>query len=55
MLFLQLWPFFYSEHGGHLWPHYDEPFPHLIHADEAIREHIRGRSGTDPSRDAVDE
>jgi SAM-dependent methyltransferase len=56
VLFLQLWPFFYSEHGGHLWPHYDEPFPHLVHADEAIRDKIRGRSGTDRSRaDAVDE
>ena len=56
VLFLQLWPFFFSEHGGHLWPHYEEPFPHLTHADDAIREHIRGRSGTDRSRqDAVDE
>jgi SAM-dependent methyltransferase len=56
VLFLQLWPFFYSEHGGHLWPHYDEPFPHLTRSDEAIRTHIRGRSGTDRTRDdAVDE
>ena len=56
VLLLQLWPLFYSEHGGHLWPHYDEPFPHLVHTDEAILEHIRGRSGTDRTRDdAVDE
>jgi SAM-dependent methyltransferase len=56
ILFLQLWPFFYSEHGGHLWPHYDEEFPHLRRTDEEIREHIRGRRGTDATRrDAVDE
>src|SRR5437763_3641574 len=55
VFFLQLWPFFHSEHGGHLWPHYDELFPHLRHADAAIREQVRGRRGTDPTRDAVDE
>ena len=56
ILFLQVWPFFYSEHGGHLWPHYDEEFPHLRRTDEEIREHLRGRRGTDASRrDAVDE
>jgi SAM-dependent methyltransferase len=56
VLFLQLWPFYYSEHGGHLWPHYDEPFPHLVNTDDAIRDRIRGRSGTDRTRDdAVDE
>lgn len=55
ILFLQLWPFFHSEHGGHLWPHYDDGFPHLLHTDAEIREHVRGRRGTDPSRGAVDE
>jgi SAM-dependent methyltransferase len=55
ILFLQLWPFFYSEHGGHLWPHYDEPFPHLLKNDAQIRQHLNGRRGTDPSRDALNE
>lgn len=55
VLFLQLWPFYYSEHGGHLWPHYTESFPHLRHTDAEIREHLSGRRGTDPTRDAVDE
>lgn len=54
-LFLQLYPFFASENGGHLWPHYDEPFPHLVHSTEEIREHIAGRRATDPTRDALDE
>jgi SAM-dependent methyltransferase len=56
ILFLQLWPFFYSEHGGHLWPHYEETFPHLLRDDAEIRDHVRGRRGTDATRDdAVDE
>jgi SAM-dependent methyltransferase len=55
VMFLQLWPFFPSEHGGHLWPQYDEPFPHLLHNDSDIREQVRGKRGTDPDRDAVDE
>jgi SAM-dependent methyltransferase len=54
-LFLQLWPFFKSEHGGHLWPHYDDPFPHLRRADEDIVDDVAGRRGTDPSRPADDE
>jgi SAM-dependent methyltransferase len=55
VLFLQLWPFFYSEHGGHLWPHYDEPFPHLLRTDEEVRAYLVGRRATDPTRDAGDE
>ena len=55
VLFLQLWPFYYSEHGGHLWPHYDEPFPHLRRTDEEVRADIVGRRATDPTRDAGDE
>jgi SAM-dependent methyltransferase len=55
VLFLQLWPFYASEHGGHLWPHYDEPFPHLLRKDEEILEHVEGRRGTDPRRSADDE
>lgn len=55
VLFLQLWPFFFSEHGGHLWPHYEEPFPHLLHTGEEIRGHLTGRRATDPTREALDE
>jgi len=55
VLFLQLWPFFYSEHGGHLWPHYGEPFPHLMRTDADVRSHLVGRRATDPTREALDE
>jgi SAM-dependent methyltransferase len=53
--FLQLWPFFDSEHGGHLWPHYDGPFPHHLRRDEQILEEIEGSRATDPRRAAEDE
>jgi SAM-dependent methyltransferase len=55
MLFLQLWPFYHSEHGGHLWPHYDGSFPHLLRGREEIETHITGRRATDPTRDGLDE
>jgi SAM-dependent methyltransferase len=54
-LFLQLWPFYESEHGGHLWPHYEGPFPHLLRTDEQILREVDGRQGTDPRRSADDE
>src|SRR3954451_2729609 len=54
-LFLQLWPFFHSEHGGHLWIHYEDPFPHLTRDDATILEETKGKRATDPSRPADDE
>lgn len=54
-LFLQLWPFYDSEHGGHLWPHYDGPFPHLLRSEEEILSDIEGKQATDPRRTAEDE
>jgi SAM-dependent methyltransferase len=54
-LFLQLWPFYDSEHGGHLWPHYEGAFPHLLRSDEQILQEVEGRQGTDPRRAADDE
>jgi SAM-dependent methyltransferase len=54
-LFLQLWPFYDSEHGGHLWPHYEGPFPHLLRSDEQILNEVEGQQGTDPRRSADDE
>jgi SAM-dependent methyltransferase len=54
-LFLQLWPFYGSEHGGHLWPHYEGPYPHLLRRDEEILTDIQGKRATDPRRSADDE
>jgi SAM-dependent methyltransferase len=53
--FLQLWPFFDSEHGGHLWPHYVGPFPQHLRRDEQILDEVEGNRATDPRRTAEDE
>ena len=50
VLFLQLWPFYDSEHGGHLWPHYEGPYPHLPAPRRGDPERRRGpaRHGSAP-------
>jgi SAM-dependent methyltransferase len=55
VFFLQIWPLYYSEHGGHLWQLIPEPFPQLQMPPYAIERRIQGRLGTDRSRDALDE
>ena len=40
LLYIQVWPLFYSEHGSHLWPWFDQPFPHLRLDDADIRSHV---------------
>lgn len=55
VLFLQLWPFYGSQHGGHLWQSIDEPFAHLDRSPFQVEEELRGKRGTDPSRSADDE
>jgi ubiquinone/menaquinone biosynthesis C-methylase UbiE len=37
VLFLQVWPLWFSEHGSHLWPFFDETFVHLTRSPEEIR------------------
>jgi SAM-dependent methyltransferase len=53
--FLQLWPFFHSQHGGHLWLTTDQPFAHLLHSPFSIEQRLKGEPATDPSRPADDE
>lgn len=55
VFFLQLWPFFNSQHGGHLWLAIDEPFAHLTRSPFAIEHELKGEPATDPSRPADDE
>jgi SAM-dependent methyltransferase len=55
VLFLQIWPLYFSQHGGHLWQSISEPFPHLQHPPHILERRIGGRHGTDRSRDAIDE
>jgi SAM-dependent methyltransferase len=37
VLFLQLWPFFYSERGSHLWDWFPDGFHHLAQHEDEIR------------------
>jgi ubiquinone/menaquinone biosynthesis C-methylase UbiE len=46
LLFIQIWPLFYSEHGSHLWPWFDEPFPHLRLSDAEIQDTLVSRTGS---------
>jgi SAM-dependent methyltransferase len=55
VFFLQLWPFFGSQHGGHLWQSIDEPFVHLKRSPFELEQELKGKRGTDPSRPADDE
>lgn len=56
VLFLQIWPLYFSEHGGHLWISYPtESFPHLVRSDDQIENDIVLKPATDPTRAAVDE
>ena len=48
VLFLQLWPFFLSERGSHLWDWFPQPFHHLLSSDDEIEEVMtRDRNGDD--------
>jgi SAM-dependent methyltransferase len=55
IFFLQLWPFFYSQHGGHLWLTIDEPFAQLTRSPFEVEAALKGEPATDPSRPADDE
>ena len=55
VLFLQLWPFYSSQHGGHAWMTNPEPFAHLRRSPFEVEQALRGRQGTDPTRAADDE
>jgi SAM-dependent methyltransferase len=53
--FLQLWPFFGSQHGGHLWQNVEQPYAHLTRSPFELNDFLRGKGATDPSRPADDE
>ena len=55
VFFLQIWPLYYSMHGGHLWYSIRKPFPHLRMTDDEIHAAVEGKTATDPRREAWDE
>lgn len=42
LLFLQIWPLYFSQHGSHLWPWYPEGYAQFQHSDAEIEDRIRG-------------
>ena len=45
LVFLCIWPLWYSEHGSHLWPWFDTPFAHLEMSDDELSDQLRQRTG----------
>jgi ubiquinone/menaquinone biosynthesis C-methylase UbiE len=45
LLFVQIWPLFYSEHGSHLWPWFETPYPHLRLGCDELESQLRERTG----------
>ena len=41
VLMIQLWPFFYSEHGSHLWDWLPGGFSHLMLSSDEVAERLR--------------
>jgi SAM-dependent methyltransferase len=41
LLFVQIWPLYWSEHGSHLWPWYPEGYAQLDHDDAEIEGRLR--------------
>lgn len=47
LLFIQIWPLFYSEHGSHLWPWFGEGFAHLKLGEEELKRELLERTGSE--------
>jgi SAM-dependent methyltransferase len=48
VLMIQLWPFFHSEHGSHLWQFFPEGFVQLLRDDSELEAYVRANPGPDP-------
>lgn len=48
VLFLQLWPFYRSERGSHLWEWDPTPFHHLLRHEDEVLTNIRASDRHDP-------
>jgi hypothetical protein len=45
---IQIWPFFHSQHGSHLWQYFPEGFVQLLHSQEEIEAAVRADPGPEP-------
>ena len=49
VLFLQVWPFFHSKHGSHLWDWFPEGFVQLLHDPAAVDREVRAHPDKGPA------
>jgi SAM-dependent methyltransferase len=48
VLMIQLWPFFHSQHGSHLWQYFPQGFVQLLRSQEEIESMVRAEPGPEP-------
>lgn len=48
VVMIQLWPFYHSQHGSHLWQYFPEGFVQLMRDDADIEAAVRENPGPDP-------
>lgn len=49
MLMIQLWPFYHSKHGSHLWDWFPEGFGQLLHDPFEVERRVRDESDRGPA------
>lgn len=49
VLMIQLWPFYHSKHGSHLWDWFPDGFPQLLLDDDTIATAVRSNPDVGPS------
>ena len=48
VMMIQLWPFYHSQHGSHLWQYFPEGFVQLLRDDADIESAVRENPGPEP-------
>lgn len=48
LLMIQVWPFYFSQHGSHLWQYFPDGFEHLLRSPEELEQEVRERPGPEP-------
>ena len=45
---LQVWPFFHTQHGSHLWQYFPQGFMHLLRPRAELIKAVRAEPGPEP-------
>jgi SAM-dependent methyltransferase len=48
LLMIQVWPFFHSQHGSHLWQYFPAGFVQLLRSSTEVEDAVRSDPGPDP-------